>query len=43
MTVNDLVLILTATMPSNDSGKNNQCSEAILEVQKEDELWLMSN
>ena len=43
MNVNDSVLIPAATMSSNDLGRNNHCSEAILRVQKEDGLWLMSN
>ena len=43
MNVNDSVLIPGATMSSNDSDRNNHRSEAILRVQKEDGLWLMSN
>ena len=43
MNVNDSVLIPAATMSSNDSDRNDHCSEAILRVQKEDRLWLMSN
>ena len=49
MNVNDSVfianylLIPATTMSSNDSGRNDHCSEVILRVQKEDGLWLMSN
>ena len=43
MKLNDSVLIPAATMSSNDSGRNDLCSEAILRAQKEDRLWLMSN
>ena len=45
MNVNDSVSIPAAAMSSNDSGRNDDCSEAmaILRVQKEDGLWLMSN
>ena len=43
MNVNDSVLIPAAAMSTKDSGRNNHCSAAILMVQKEDGLWLMSN
>ena len=43
MNLNDSVLISAAAMSSNDSGRNDLCSEAILRAQKEDRLWLMSN
>jgi hypothetical protein len=43
MNVNDSVWLPAATMSSNDLGRNDHCSEAILRVQKEDGLWLMSN
>ena len=33
MKLNDSVLIPAATMSSNDSDRNDQCSEAILRVQ----------
>ena len=36
MKLNDSVLIPAATMSSNDLGRNDHCSEAILRVQKED-------
>ena len=36
-------LVSAATMSSNNSGRNYHCGEAILRVQKEDGLWLMSN
>ncbi len=43
MNANDSVLIPAAAMSTKDSGRNNHSSAAILRVQKEDGLWLMSN